>query len=83
MAMATDTRPAVLNESTKQELQEYLRFRHLVRNLDADELRLEPIQRRIEQLQHTRPKLNADITGFQCWLTSIAKETRANTHQKE
>ncbi len=81
MAMATDTRPAVLNEATQVELQEYLRFRQLVRNLYADELRLEPIQRLIEQLQHTWPKLEADITGFQCWLTSIAKETRANTPQ--
>ena len=84
MAMATDTRPAVLNEATQVELQEYLRFRHLVRNLYlyADELRAEPIQRLIEQLQHTWPKLDADITGFQCWLTSIARETRANTPQR-
>ena len=82
MAMATDTRPAVLNDATQVELQEYLRFRHLVRNLYADELRLEPIQRLIEQLQHTWPKLDADITGFQCWPTSIARETRANTPQR-
>ena len=61
MAMATDTRPAVLNEATQVELQEYLRFRHLVRNLYADELRVEPIQRLIEQLQSTWPKLEADI----------------------
>ena len=48
MAMATDTRPAALNEATQVELQEFLRFRHLVRNLYADELRAEPIQRLIE-----------------------------------
>ena len=82
MAMATYTRPAVLNDATQVELQEYLRFRHLVRNLYADELRLEPIQRLIEQLQHTWPKLDADITGFQRWLTSIVRETRANTPQR-
>ena len=75
MAMATDTRPAVLNESTQVELQEYLRFRHLVRNLYADELRPEPIQRLIEQLQNTWPKLDADITSFQAWLRSIASES--------
>ena len=75
MAMATDTRPAVLNEATQVELQEYLRFRHLVRNLYADELRVEPIQRLIEQLQHTWPKLDADITRFQTWLRSIASES--------
>ena len=75
MAMATDTRPAVLNEATQQELQGFLRFRHLVRNLYADELRVEPIQRLIEQLQHTWPKLDADITSFQAWLRSIASES--------
>ena len=75
MAIATDTRPAVLNEATQVELQEYLRFRHLVRNLYADELRVEPIQRLIEQLQHTWPKLDADITSFQAWLRSIASES--------
>lgn len=76
MAMATDIRPEDLNESTQQELQEYLRFRHLVRNLYADEqLRLEPIQRLIEQLQHTWPRLETGITGFQRWLTSIASES--------
>lgn len=75
MAMATDTRPAVLKESTQQELQEFLRFRHLVRNLYADELRLEPIQRLIEQHQHTWPKLETDIKGFQTWLRSIASES--------
>ena len=75
MAMATDTRPALLHESTQQELQEYLRFRHLVRNLYADELRPEPIQRLIEQLQNTWPKLDADITSFEVWLRSIASES--------
>ena len=73
--MATDTRPAVLNETTQVELQEYLRFRHLVRNLYADELRAEPIQRLIEQLEHTWPKLETDIRGFQTWLRSIASES--------
>ena len=71
--MNTDTRPAVLNEATQMELQEFLRFRHLVRNLYADELRVEPIQRLIEQLLQTWPKLEDDISGFQRWLTSIAK----------
>ena len=73
MAMPTETRPAVLQEGTQKDLQEYLRFRHLVRNLYADELRAEPIQRLIEQLKGTWPQLSADIAGFQDWLTTIAK----------
>ena len=46
-----------------------------MRNLYADELRPEPIQGLIEKLQHTWPKINADITGFQAWLRSIASES--------
>ena len=46
-----------------------------MRNLYADELRPEPIQRLIEQLQNTWPKLDADITSFQAWLRSIASES--------
>ena len=73
MAMPTDTRPAVLQEGTQRDLQEFLRFRHLVRNLYADELRAEPIQRLIEQLQPTWALLAEDIAAFQSWLTTIAQ----------
>ena len=72
MAMPTETRPAVLTERTQRNLQEYLRFRHLVRNLYADELRSEPIRHLIEQLQQTWPMLATDIEDFQSWLTTIA-----------
>ena len=72
MAMPTDTRPAVLQEATQRDLQEYLRFRQLVRNLYADELRAEPIQRLIEQLQPTWTLLAEDIASFQRWLTAIS-----------
>ena len=72
MAMATDTRPAVLNEPTQRDLQEFLRFRHLVRNIYADELRIEPIQRLLNQLQDIWPLLAADIDCFQSWLTTVA-----------
>ena len=70
--MATETRPAVLQEGTQRDLQETLRCRHLVRNLYADELRAEPIQRLIEQLKTTWPRLATDIAAFQSWLTTIA-----------
>ena len=33
------------------------------------------LRRLIEQLQHTWPKLDADITSFQAWLRSIASES--------
>ena len=76
-------RRTVLQESTQRDLQEYLRFRHLVRNLYADELRMEPIQRLIGQLNQTWSDLDNDLTVFQTWLTSIAMNTsnleRSNT----
>ena len=43
-----------------------------MRNLYTDELRAEPIQRLIEQLQPTWALLAADIARFQNWLTTIA-----------
>ena len=50
MATATEQRPAVFKEATQVGLQEYLRFRHLVRNLYADELGPEPIALLLRQL---------------------------------
>ena len=71
--MPTDRRQAVLQEGTQRDLQEYLRFRHLGRNLYADELRAEPIQRLIAQLKGTWPLLATNIAEFQNWPTTIAK----------
>ena len=71
MAMNTDTRPAVLRESTQQQLQEYLRFRHLVRNLYADELKAEPIKQLIVALETTWTDVTDDLDAFQRWLCSI------------
>jgi len=79
--MSTETRPAVLSESTQLELQDYLRFRHLVRNLYADELRAEPIEQLISQLRETWPCLDADISAFQTWLATIAAGASATTYQ--
>ena len=43
-----------------------------MRNLYTDELRAEPIQRLIEQLQPTWTLLAEDIASFQRWLTAIS-----------
>lgn len=72
----------MLNESTLQELQGYSRFRHLVRNLYADELPVEPIKHLIQQIQYTWPKLETDIIGCQCWLKSIARESARQHPQR-
>ena len=46
----------------------------LVRNLYADELRVQPIQRLLNQLQESWPLLAADIARFQNWLTTVAAD---------
>ena len=72
MAMATSQRPAVLGECSQKGLQEYLRFRHLVRNLYADELRPEPIELLLEQLPLLWQELESDLREFRSWLREVA-----------
>ncbi|WP_255109732.1 hypothetical protein [Synechococcus sp. RedBA-s] len=77
MAMATDHRPAVLRESTQMSLQEYLRFRHLVRNLYADELSPEPITALIKALPEVWSRLEADLRAFEDWASALAERASA------
>jgi hypothetical protein len=51
MAMATESRLAAMQRARQRGLQEYQCFRHLLRNLYADDLRGEPIEHLIEQLR--------------------------------
>ena len=72
MATATEQRPAVFKEVTQVGLQEYLRFRHLVRNLYADELRPEPIALLLRQLPPLWHLIQEDLLEFRDWLRSTA-----------
>ena len=65
-------RPAVFKEATQVGLQEYLRFRHLVRNLYADELRPEPIALLMRQLPPLWHLIQEDLLQFRHWLRSTA-----------
>ena len=69
----SEGRPAVLRERTQQSLQEYLRFRHLVSNLYADELRPEPIALLIRDLPAVWEALAADLQSFRAWLVRVAQ----------
>ena len=74
MAMATELRPAVLREDNQQRLQEYLRFRHLVRNLYADELRPEPIATLLRELPDVWEALEQDLIDFEAWAAGMAHD---------
>lgn len=77
MAMETLTRPAVLRESTQQGLQVFLRFRHLVRNLYADELQPEPITLLINDLLPIWQDLDVDLVAFEAWAEQVARGAEA------
>ena len=71
--------PAELLELRDDLEQEDLRFRHLARNLYADELRPEPIALLIDQLPPLWQELQHDLRHFQTWLEAIG-QLRASHH---
>lgn len=73
MAQPTAQRPAVLSSESLADLQELLRFRHLVRNLYAYELRPEPVERLRAQSLRLWPAVSADLEAFRRWLLQTAQ----------
>lgn len=69
MGQATLQRPAVLKAGTIADLQELLRFRHLVRNLYAYELRAEPVERLRCLALALWPVVHGELEQFCSWLT--------------
>lgn len=72
MATVQDKRPAILSQQTAKILEEYLAFRHVVRNIYGFEL--EP--QRLENLVKTYPlvwqKFQHEIQEFLQWLKTLA-----------
>lgn len=63
-----DTRPAVISDSTVTILDEYLRFRHLVRNIysfEIDPVRLGPL---VEGASDAFNQVGQELTDFAKWL---------------
>lgn len=75
MGQPTARRPAVLRVTTIADLQELLRFRHLVRHLYAYELRPEPVERLRGQALALWPTVEADLEEFRRWLSALVDET--------
>ena len=72
MGQATCERPAVLSGTSIAELQDLLRFRHLVRHLYAYELKAEPVERLRLQAVALWPRVREELETFQRWLTETA-----------
>lgn len=61
-------RPAVLQAETVRSLQEYLGFRHIVRNIYSWELMGHKVEELIEKLPETRRLLERDLLAFDQFL---------------
>jgi hypothetical protein len=72
MGRSTDLRPAVLSTPCIADLQDLLRFRHLVRHLYAYELRPEPVERLLGLALGLWPTVRADLERFREWLLQVA-----------
>jgi len=64
-------RPQVIDEPLEENLEEYLRFRHLFRNIYGFELKWERCQPLAERLRETFANLKEQIDRFKDFLSSI------------
>jgi hypothetical protein len=66
-----DIRPAVISLKTKNDLEELLRFRHIVRNIYGFELKPERIQTLITLTLSLFPRFTKEIENFMAFLVGI------------
>ena len=64
-------RPRVIDEKLEAKLQEYLRFRHLFRNIYGFELKWDRCQPLVENLDRVFSDLKEQIDKFESFLSSI------------
>jgi len=67
------TRPAVLSEHSCQELDKYLRFRHVVRNIYAFEFDLERLGQLVQGLDPVFERVRRELEAFADFLQGLAK----------
>jgi len=67
-------RPPVLREGTVQALDEFLRFRHLFRNVYGFELQWSRLQALLEQLPRAWNRVETDLDRFLDFLDAAAKQ---------
>lgn len=74
--MATNipsVRPPVISEELLHNLEEYLRFRHLFRNIYGFELRWELLQGLARRLPDTQRQLAFELWEFSSFISTLAK----------
>jgi hypothetical protein len=66
-----DIRPAVISTGTRKDLEELLRFRHIVRNIYGFELKPERIEALITLTTSLSPRFTKEIENFLSFLIGI------------
>ncbi len=64
-------RPAVISEEIRESLDEYLRFRHVVRNHYAFEFDSERLGRLVQGLDFVFPRINKELQAFAQFLERL------------
>jgi len=71
-----DVRPAVLSRDTCQALAEFLRFRHVVRNVYAYNLDAQRVQRLVDDGARLYERVNAEFAQFAGFLDQVGRDDR-------
>ncbi|MCL5061731.1 MAG: hypothetical protein M1443_00785 [Nitrospirae bacterium] len=66
-------RPPVISKDTAKALEEYLAFRHVVRNIYGFEIDSERLKRLIEKLFSTHKRFKKEVEGFIVFLRKMVK----------
>ena len=74
MTVEDARRPPLLQAATAQRLEEFLGFRHIVRNLYGFELQHERVALLLGRYEETWQAVDGDIQGFIAWLNSLAAQ---------
>lgn len=72
MATEQEDRRAVIQPTTESHLSEFLRFRHVVRNIYGFELDVEKLKQLLERYPLAWKTLDSDICDFADWLRALA-----------
>ena len=69
-----EIRPAVISKDLKERLEEYLRFRHVFRNVYGYLLEWERMYPLLEKLEETHRIFREELEGFRGFLLELARE---------
>lgn len=74
MSLEYADRPPLLKKETARQLEEFLGFRHVVRNVYGFELDTERVQRLVDRYFVTWQQFEADVRAFMQWLLLLADQ---------